>query len=196
MKNLRIAVLSLAVTSGCTTSPEHPGYAWYPDMFASLAAEALDEYPVLPDSAVRLLPPEGTIPWGADTFVGGLYRYPFPNTFAGYDSAGKHLKNPLKPTNEVLARGKELYNIYCAPCHGEQGDGKGKLVQLGKYPPPPPYNSERFYMLSDGHMFHSITYGTAQGQGIMGSFAAQLTPTERWAIITYIRTQLQNRKSP
>ena len=43
---------------------------------------------------------------------------------------------PFPVTSEVMQRGRERYNIYCAPCHSQLGDGKGMIVQRGFQPPP------------------------------------------------------------
>ncbi len=176
------AGLALVLTS-CGAHDDFPGYIWYPDMFTSRAWEPLDEAPFPPDSAVRFLPPEGVIPYSSEPIDShGYYRYPYPNTLEGYEQA-KNLVNPLPATEEVIAQGKELFQIYCAPCHGRSGKGNGPVVEIGGFPPPPSYFQPRLYALSDGQMFHSITYG----KNLMGSFRYQLTPKERWMVIHYIR---------
>ncbi|HQF28264.1 MAG TPA: cytochrome c, partial [Bacteroidia bacterium] len=82
---------------------------------------------------------------------------------------------------------------FCVHCHGSTGQGDGSIVAIGKFPPPPSYskgNSSRGGLmkdLTDGKIFHTITYGI----NLMGSHAAQIAPEDRWRIVMYIH-QLQN----
>ncbi|MCS6834012.1 MAG: cytochrome c, partial [Flammeovirgaceae bacterium] len=70
--------------------------------------------------------------------------------------AGRILKNPTPNTPEVVARGKELYLSYCSPCHGEKGDGKGKVGEV--YQGVPNYSAGRYKTLTEGWIFHTITH--------------------------------------
>ncbi|WP_371824444.1 cytochrome c [Methylocystis sp. MJC1] len=82
----------------------------------------------------------------------------------------------------LLERGRERYNIYCAPCHGANGDGKGMIVQRG-FPAPPSYHIQRLRDAPPQHFFDVIT----QGFGAMYSYAERVRPVDRWAIAAYIR---------
>jgi len=70
-------------------------------------------------------------------------------------------------------------------CHGDKGDGQGKLVTSGKYSSQPPnYATLRNDgKLTDGHIYWVITYG----KGNMGSHAGQVSTEERWKIIQYVQ---------
>ncbi len=188
-KTYILIALTTVLLSGCA-SEDHPGYIWYPDMFTSIAWEPLDEAPFGQDSAMRFYPPEGVIPYGAEQITDGYYKYTIPNTPEGYDQA-KAIHNPLPKTEEVIAKGKHLYEIYCSPCHGVTGEGNGKVVEIGGFPPPPTYYQDRIYALADGQIFHVITYG----KNLMGSFRYQLSPKERWAMVHYIRHLQEQRLS-
>ena len=83
---------------------------------------------------------------------------------------------------EVLERGQDRYNIYCAPCHDRVGTGQGMIVRRG-YRAPPSYHIDRLRSASVGHFFQVIT----RGFGVMPDYAAQIPPQDRWAIIAYIR---------
>jgi mono/diheme cytochrome c family protein len=85
-------------------------------------------------------------------------------------------------TREVLLRGQERFNIYCAPCHGRSGEGNGMIPQRG-YPSPPSYHTERLRTVPVGHFFDVIT----RGYGVMYSYANRVEPADRWAIAAYIR---------
>jgi len=89
---------------------------------------------------------------------------------------------PFPITREVLDRGQERYNIYCSPCHGVIGDGRGMVVNRG-FRPPPTYHQDRLRTAPLGHFFDVIT----NGFGVMPDYAMQIPPHERWAIIAYIR---------
>lgn len=89
---------------------------------------------------------------------------------------------PFPITREVLERGRERFDIYCAPCHGRTGDGNGMIVQRG-FPPPPSYHIDRLRQAPVGHFFDVIT----QGYGIMYPYAERVEPADRWAIAAYIR---------
>lgn len=89
---------------------------------------------------------------------------------------------PIPITREVLLRGRERFDIYCAPCHGRTGDGGGMIPQRG-FPAPPSYHIDRLRTAPAGHIFDVITHG----YGVMYSYAARVDPADRWAIAAYIR---------
>ncbi|MGI9025791.1 MAG: c-type cytochrome [Burkholderiaceae bacterium] len=96
-----------------------------------------------------------------------------PPSFAG---------NPLPPTIATLRRGRERFNIYCAPCHSEAGDGDGMVVRRG-FPRPPSYHTDKLRNAPDAHFYSVIT----NGYGAMYSYADRVEPDDRWAIVAYIR---------
>lgn len=89
---------------------------------------------------------------------------------------------PMPITREVLQRGRERFEIYCAPCHGRTGDGKGMIPQRG-YPSPPSYHIDRLRQAPVGHFVDVM----ANGYGVMYSYAGRVEPSDRWAIAAYIR---------
>lgn len=89
---------------------------------------------------------------------------------------------PFPVTREVLDRGRERYDIFCAPCHGRLGKADGVVVQRGLRAPAS-YHVDRLREAPPGHYFGAIT----NGFGAMPSFASQIPPRDRWAIIAYIR---------
>lgn len=100
----------------------------------------------------------------------------------GRDGSQLLLEVPLKLDRELLERGRQRYGIYCAPCHGFVGDGKGIIVQRG-FHPAASFETERLRNVPAGHIFDVMTHGF----GPMPSFKAQITSRDRWAIIAYIR---------
>jgi hypothetical protein len=91
-------------------------------------------------------------------------------------------KLPFPVTKDVLLRGQERYNIYCAPCHSRVGNGRGMIVERG-YKPAGDLTEPRITQEPLGHYFDVISHG----YGAMPDYAAQITTQDRWAIAAYIR---------
>jgi mono/diheme cytochrome c family protein len=91
-------------------------------------------------------------------------------------------KTPPPVTTALLARGRERFDIFCAPCHGLAGDGDGIIVAHG-FPAPPSYHADRLLAAPAQH-FYSVITG---GYGAMYSYADRIDPHDRWAIAAYIR---------
>jgi mono/diheme cytochrome c family protein len=89
---------------------------------------------------------------------------------------------PFPVTEEVLARGQERFNIYCAPCHSRLGDGNGMVPQRG-FKHPPTYHQDRLRKAPLGYFFDVMT----NGFGAMPDYTVQLAPRDRWCIVAYIR---------
>jgi cytochrome c553 len=89
---------------------------------------------------------------------------------------------PLPVTRDLLRRGQERYDIYCAVCHGPGGDGDGMIVQRG-FPRPPSYHIDRLRAAPIGHFYRVI----AEGYGVMYPYATRVAPADRWKIAAYIR---------
>jgi mono/diheme cytochrome c family protein len=90
---------------------------------------------------------------------------------------------PFPVTMEVLQRGRERYNIYCAPCHSLVGDGKGFIPSRGFARMPPSYHIERLQKAPLGYFYDVIS----NGFGAMPDYASQIPPRDRWNIVAYIR---------
>jgi len=95
---------------------------------------------------------------------------------------------PFAVTDQVLQRGQARFAIYCAPCHGRLGDGRGMIVQRS-FPHPPDYALRRLKQAPVGHFYDVIT----NGYGVMYSYAARVPVNDRWAIAAYIRV-IQSRR--
>jgi mono/diheme cytochrome c family protein len=89
---------------------------------------------------------------------------------------------PFPIDKEVVKRGQERFNIYCAPCHGQTGAGNGMIVQRGFKKAASYYDTE-IRNKPVGHYFDVIT----NGLGAMAGYSAQVNVRDRWAIISYIR---------
>jgi hypothetical protein len=85
-------------------------------------------------------------------------------------------------TAAFLARGRERYDIYCAPCHSIAGDGDGMVARRG-FPHPPSFHLARLRDASDEHLYAVIS----DGYGDMYPYANRIPPDDRRAIVGYIR---------
>lgn len=96
----------------------------------------------------------------------------------------------MKLDDTLLARGKERYNIYCAPCHGESGKGNGIVMKRGAglAVPPPDFNDPRLTAMPLGHFYDVITNGVGEppNQNML-SYASQIPIDDRWAISAWVR---------
>ena len=163
----RFAVLAAAAAvcvSGC-----HQGM-WNNSRIKPL--EQLPNVPMFAGGHLSLV--ENTVPFNAahtDEFfytgkIGGEYATSFP----------------LEVTKDVLLRGQDRYNVYCAPCHSQVGDGKGMIVQR-EMKQAGNFHQQRLLDAPPGYFFDVMT----NGFGVMYSYASRITPDDRWKIAAYIR---------
>lgn len=177
-----------------------------PGMVDSVPYDAFAPNPVFADGKTLQRPPAGTIARGTKP----LHYGPGPQEAV---RAGEELTNPLRRPADLarpatldpsdpdaaavrdayeatleqaradLARGEEVYAVYCRVCHGDSGMGDGPVAKRG-FPAPASLLGERALTMPDGQMFHLVTHG---GEN-MPSYAAQVNREDRWKSILYIRT--------
>ena len=94
----------------------------------------------------------------------------------------KHSEKRPVLSEELLSRGEERYNIYCALCHGQTGHGDGQIVDHG-FPRPPSFHSKELQQADDLHFWSAIT----NGAGRMYPYASRVSFEDRWAIVEWIR---------
>jgi hypothetical protein len=102
--------------------------------------------------------------------------------FSGTENGQVADRFPFPVTREVLARGQDRFEIYCAVCHGRTGYGNGMIVQRG-FVPPPSFHTDELRQAPVGHIFAVAT----DGFGAMPSYAEQVPVRDRWAIVAYIK---------
>src|SRR5450755_1701639 len=90
---------------------------------------------------------------------------------------------PFPITKEVLLRGEERFNIFCAPCHSRLGDGNGFVTSRGFSKQPPSFHIARLEKAPLGYFYDIIT----EGFGVMPDYASQIPPQDRWDIVAYVR---------
>lgn len=158
-------LLVAAVSGGCQGTEIEDAIgkvAWFNNMRDQVAVEPYEE--------PARMPPEGTLPVGAQVPLGAL-----PNA---YDS----VPNPVAATPASLERGKEAYDIFCSVCHGPQGDGGGSIE--GPFPRGliNPLVTPRARGLTDGYIFGMLS----AGRGLMPNYR-RMPQEDRWHIVNYVR---------
>jgi mono/diheme cytochrome c family protein len=181
---MRLAALAglvtfVALSAACNIASQHRAFEYMPDMTRDPAYKAFAPNSVSADGLTLRLPVAGTIPRGYQPFHYG----PGEEEAA---RAGRELLNPYRATGETLHEGEGLYKTYCLICHGPEGKGDGPLV--GKIPTPPSYTSDTVIAFPPGRIYHVITMGSRK----MPSYAPQLSPDDRWKIVTYVHSSLQH----
>lgn len=120
--------------------------------------------------------------------VNGQYATTFP-TDAGF------------VVNEAfIRRGQERFVIYCAPCHGLDGSGRGPVNQRalelneagGSWVQAADLADEERRSRPLGHLYNTITNGIRT----MPAYADKLRPEDRWAVVAYIRALQRARYAP
>lgn len=167
--NIAVTILIMLSVTSCFDKKK-PNYRYMPNMYTSVAVETYSEYELLPNGQAALTPVKGTI-------SRGWMPYEYENTQEGKTLATKELKIPLAVNEENLAKGKELFNIYCAICHGNKGDGQGTLVKREKFLGIPSL-ADKGRNITEGDIYHVMMYGLNS----MGSYASQTNEKERWQI--------------
>ncbi|NMH27086.1 c-type cytochrome [Flavobacterium silvaticum] len=168
-----IALTGLTLSMSSCFNSKKPNYQYMPNMYESTAYETYSESDAFKRGGVEAQTP---VP---GTIKRGYVPYEYPNTTAGLEAARAGLQSPLDTASIDLDRGGQLFGIYCAICHGEKGDGKGKLVKQEKFLGVPSYKDRA---VTTGSVFHVETYGLNS----MGSYANQLNQEERWQVAHYV----------
>jgi mono/diheme cytochrome c family protein len=157
-------ILLVAITAAACRQDMHDQPKYRGLRGSSFFADGLAARPVI----------AGTVPRG------GLNDDPL--LYTGMENGVTATVFPFPVDEQVMARGQERFNIYCAPCHGRTGLGDGMIVQRG-YRRPPPFDDARLRDAPVGHFFDVITHGF----GAMPDYASQIRPADRWAITAYLR---------
>ena len=163
-RTIRVAGVMLAVVTAVATSPAPAScFPWSIDMYRGPEVQPYAEAP-------RVTPAD-TIP-----VHGGE-----PPMSLEQATIREH--NPLQPTPENLAKGKEQFNTYCAPCHGTSGQGNGSVAHILAKPPKNLVTGTS-KDLPDGYIYGAIRDGVLS----MPSYSEEMPAEQRWQVIMYIRS--------
>jgi len=180
---LAAAFTFLLLGTSCDRTRNDKGYEYFPDMGHSLAYETYAQNPAMGDSLAMRLPAENTI-------SRELMPYPYTATPEGRALAAIELINPLQATPENIARGKELFAIFCMGCHGEPGNGEGYLYTSGRFAiKPASLISEKMMAAPDADIYHVISAGF----NVMGAHGHMIRPDDRWKIAMFVKNELQSK---
>lgn len=176
--NIGLMVFLLVGITSCFDKSQ-PNYQYMPNMYESVGYETYEgvqENALFPQGTEALLPAEGTV-------SRNWLPYEYDNTLEGKELA-RAQPSPLDSLNSEanLAKGKELYDVYCAICHGTKGAGQGTLVKREKILGVPSY-ADAARNITVGSTFHTMYYGLNS----MGSYASQFsTEEEIWQVAEYV----------
>ena len=175
MKTIYKITILLGLSALVTSCHDNlkPNYQYMPNMYEPVSYNTYSESSAFKNGKEGQLPAEGSLNRGFEV-------YEYENSTAGYDLAKANLKSPLDSlSTEDMDKAKGLYEIYCAICHGDSGNGQGKLVTQGKFLGIPNYKDR---VITTGSVFHVQTYGLNS----MGAYSNQLNAHERWLVATYV----------
>ncbi|TAK83460.1 MAG: cytochrome c [Betaproteobacteria bacterium] len=152
------------------------------DMYDQPRYKPMHESALFPDGSSARAPLPGTVAAAGGTFAGTSSGRQGTEQEKLRPEIEKAKTNPFPITMQLLRRGRERFDIYCAPCHSPVGDGDGRVARRG-FPHPPSYHIERLRAAPDRHFYDVMT----QGHGVMRPYADRVPPEDRWAIVAYIR---------
>jgi hypothetical protein len=140
------------------------------------------------DGRTMRTPPKGTVAKGKLRANDALYCGKTNTTdCASHDNGEFVTKMPIALNMDVMNRGRERYNIYCAPCHDKTGYGEGKVSIRSNYAiKPPTFHSKRLGQMPVGQIYHTIAYGS-KSKAMAGYLTQIIDVKDRWAIVAYVR---------
>lgn len=165
-----LLTVALLLITGCDVVPLH--------MRVQPRYEPLDPSPLWEDGTSARPLPANTMPRG---HWGEIKQDPV--YYTGKVSEEEYVQVvPMDVNRDVLLKGQERFDIFCAPCHGADGYGNGMIVQRGMKQPPS-LHDQRLRDQPDGYIYEVI----GNGFGAMYSYASRVPPDDRWAIVAYVR---------
>ncbi len=159
----------------------------FPDMNRQLKLRPMEANSFFPNGVSSQLPPPGTIARSepVQTVSGPAYSFEDAPVNTGRVTGTTNFvaTNPLPVNDVLLQRGRERFDIYCAPCHGKLGDGNGITKKLGLMPAVANLHDQRIVVMTDGEIFNTITHG----KSTMAAYGPLMTAQDRWGVIAYLR---------
>ena len=140
-----------------------PPLELFPDMDRQAKLRPMEPNHFFANGVSSQLPPAGTIARSQpiETANGAVYHFEDSPVNTGRVAGTTNFveANPLAVNLQMIQRGQERFDIYCAPCHGKLGDGNGITKKIGVMPTVANLHDARIVKLTDGEIFNTITYG-------------------------------------
>ncbi len=159
----------------------------FPDMNRQLKLRPLTADSFFANGMSSQLPVPGTVAreQPIQTVNGPVYPYEDSPVNTGYITGTTNYvpTNPLPVTAQLLARGRQRFQIYCSPCHSELGDGNGITKRIGAMAVVGNLHDKRMVEMPAGEIFNVVTHG----RNLMGAYGPNVAVEDRWAIIAYVR---------
>ncbi len=190
--SLLLCLLVVSIAGFRGGKSRRPPIELFPDMDRQPKLRPQTHNSLFADQLSSRLPVEGTVPRSNPTALEGREIYSFEdnplNTGRVPGTTNFVETIPLPVTEQLLTRGQQRYVINCAPCHGASGDGKGitskyNMLAMANF------HDVRLVKMPDGEIFNTITYG----KNLMGAYGPNVTITDRWAIVAYVRALERSR---
>ena len=182
-----IAVTVLALAGWRGDLSRRPPIEIFPDMVRQPKLRPQTRNNFFPDQFSSLVPVAGAIPRTPPLAVGAQLVYPWqdsPVNTGRITGTTNFLElNPLPVTGELLRRGQQRFNIHCAACHTQLGDGNPVAKRIAAMPVVANLHEKRIVGLPDGEIFNTISHG----KNLMAGYAANIEVGDRWAIVAYLR---------
>ncbi len=194
MRTLLITLVALGGLTACRGwTTDKPPVHWNPNMDTQEKGKPFrhDQSGVFKNGNYMQAPPPGTVARG--------YLHADDQLSYGKDADGNliaHLPDSFTADATTVARGKNRFAIYCAPCHGKNADGKGLVAARPSAlaVAPPSFLDPRLVSMPVGMMYRAIREGVNGGN--MPSYAVQIPEKDRWAIIAFLCTLQTGQDDP
>lgn len=157
--------------------------ACHTDMYDQPRYDLYEQSKFFKDKATSQLAPENTIARGDLELDDHFYR--------GKVNGELATELPMAVTEKLLRRGQERFQIFCSPCHGQLGNGRGMIVERGMKQPAS-FHDARLQKAPAGYFFDVMT----NGFGVMYDYRERIEPADRWAIVAYIRALQLSQAAP
>lgn len=183
---LAAALLAAGLLAGCRgmesgNPPIHPNL----NMDFQEKFQEQEANPFFADNKAMRTPPLGTVARGMLQAESGYFQ--------GRTAGGGYVEAlPVTIDEALLRRGQDRYEVYCAVCHGQAGDGQGPVGRGGYGWIVPSYHTDRLRSIEDGYIYDVI----ANGYNTMPGYAQQIPVADRWAIVAYFRALQESQYAP
>lgn len=208
-----MALLAAPMTGCRGDRSDKPPRQFFPGMDDNPRWDPQETTPFFADGRVMRPSVEGTVAFGRSSVVtdqdwAEAYRLERAmllkedtRIFRAMDADGSTVRDiPVPVDQALLDLGAKKFQVYCAACHGYNGDGKGMVGQMWSYPLPNLHDDKYFDKNeptgTDGHLWNIARYGKYDEQGVqrMPGYEHALDEVEAWGVVAYIRALQASRR--